>query len=47
MRVRRLLACGVVGAVLFIATFLVNDAVKADYDPLRDFVSEAVEPLAR
>jgi hypothetical membrane protein len=41
MRVRWLLACGVVGAVLFIATFLVNDAVKADYDPLRDFVSEA------
>jgi hypothetical protein len=38
---RRLLACGAIGAVLFVAVFLVNDWIKAGYDPVRDFVSEA------
>jgi hypothetical membrane protein len=38
---RGLLWCGVVGSVLFIVIFLINDAVKPDYDPVRDAVSEA------
>jgi hypothetical membrane protein len=33
--------CGVVAGPLFIAIFLVNDRIKDDYDPVRDFVSEA------
>jgi hypothetical membrane protein len=41
LRVRELLVCGVVGALLFIAVLLVNDAVKPGYEPVRDFVSEA------
>ena len=38
---RRMLWCGVVGAISFVAVFLVNDAVKPGYEPVRDFVSEA------
>lgn len=33
--------CGVVGAAGFVLVFLLNDAVKPDYEPVRDFVSEA------
>ncbi|WP_433295506.1 DUF998 domain-containing protein [Actinoplanes sp. CA-030573] len=40
-RQRFLLWCGVVGGPLFIAVFLVNDRIRAGYDPVRDFVSEA------
>jgi hypothetical protein len=39
-KTRRSLACGVAGALLFIAVVLVNGVVKPDYDPVRDFVSE-------
>ncbi|MFF0345192.1 DUF998 domain-containing protein [Kribbella sp. NPDC004875] len=38
---RGLLWCGVVGPVLFIVLFLVNDAIKPGYDPVRNAVSEA------
>ncbi|MET3430019.1 putative membrane protein [Actinoplanes tereljensis] len=38
---RILLWCGVVAGPLFVAVFLVNDRIRPDYDPLRDFVSEA------
>jgi hypothetical membrane protein len=40
-RDRFLLWCGVVAGPLFIAVFLVNDQIRNDYDPVRDFVSEA------
>ncbi|PYC76165.1 DUF998 domain-containing protein [Micromonospora arborensis] len=40
-RPRSLLWCGVVGAVAFVLVFLVNDAFKPNYEPVRDFVSEA------
>lgn len=36
---RRLLTCGVVAGPLFITTFLVDGATRADYDPLRHPVS--------
>ena len=39
--IRRSLWCGVGGAVSFVALFLVNDRLKPNYDPIRDFVSEA------
>jgi hypothetical protein len=35
---RGLLWCGAVGSVLFIVIFLISDAVKPDYDPVRDAV---------
>jgi hypothetical protein len=35
----RLLICGVIGPVVFIASLLVQGAVRADYDPLRHPVS--------
>ena len=38
---RGLLWCGVVGGPLFVVVFLLNDRVRDDYDPVRDFVSEA------
>lgn len=38
---RKPLLGGAVGAVSFVVVFLVNDAVKPDYEPMRDFVSEA------
>lgn len=38
---RGLLWCGAGGAVLFILTFSVNDALKPGYEPTRDYVSEA------
>jgi hypothetical membrane protein len=37
---RLLLACGAIGAVLFVVVFLVDGAVHAGYDPIRDTVSE-------
>jgi hypothetical protein len=40
-KTRGLLACGAIGAVLFVVVFLINDWIKAGYDPVRDFVSEA------
>ena len=40
-RVKVLLWCGLVGGPLFLAVFLLNDRFKADYDPVRDYVSEA------
>jgi hypothetical membrane protein len=40
-RLQGLLWCGVAGAISFVVVFLVNDAVKPDYEPVRDFVSEA------
>jgi hypothetical membrane protein len=40
-RERGLLWCGVVAGPLFIVVFLVNDRIRANYDPVRDFVSEA------
>ena len=36
-----MLWCGVVGAALFMVTFVVNGAFKPDYEPLRDTVSES------
>ena len=39
MKTRTLLACGVIGGPLFVATFLVEGASRADYDPLRHPVS--------
>jgi hypothetical protein len=36
-----LLGGGAAGAVLFVVVFLINDQVRANYDPVRDFVSEA------
>ncbi len=41
VRQRPLLLAGAAGAVLFIGLFLVADAVKPGYDPVRDAVSEA------
>jgi hypothetical membrane protein len=38
---RGLLWCGVSGAAMFVVTFLVNDALRPDYEPVRDTVSEA------
>ncbi|WP_213009122.1 DUF998 domain-containing protein [Paractinoplanes toevensis] len=38
---RFLLWCGVVAGPLFVAVFLINDLIRPDYDPVRDFVSEA------
>jgi hypothetical protein len=38
-KTRTLLACGVIGGPLFVATFLVEDATHANYDPLRHPVS--------
>ena len=38
---RGLLWCGVVGGPLFVVVFLVNDRIRDNYDPVRDFVSEA------
>jgi hypothetical protein len=38
---RGLLCCGVAGGPLFVLVFLINDRIKDDYDPVRDFVSEA------
>lgn len=40
-RLRGSLWCCTAGAVLFVAAFLVNDAIKPNYEPARDFVSEA------
>jgi len=40
-RLRGLLWCGIAGAVSFVAVFLINDAVRPNYEPVRDFVSEA------
>jgi len=36
---RLLLACGVIGPVLFVVVFLIEGATRADYDPLRHPVS--------
>jgi hypothetical protein len=36
---RRLLLCGVIGPVIFVASFLVQGALRAGYDPLRHPVS--------
>lgn len=38
---RGLLWFGVAGAVSFVVVILINDEVKPNYDPVRDFVSEA------
>jgi hypothetical membrane protein len=38
---RFLLWCGVIGGPLFVVVFLVNDRIRDNYDPVRDFVSEA------
>jgi len=38
-KTRTLLACGVIGGPLFVATFLVEGATRANYDPLRHPVS--------
>ncbi len=38
-RQRALLACGVVGPLLFIVVFLIEGATRADYDPWQHFVS--------
>jgi hypothetical membrane protein len=37
---RRLLACGVAGPPLFVIAFLVEEALRPGYDPLRQTVSE-------
>lgn len=37
---RAMLWCGATGSALFIVLFLVNDAIKPDYSPVRDAVSE-------
>jgi hypothetical membrane protein len=39
VRTKALLTCGVIGGPLFIVTFLVEGATRADYDPLRHPVS--------
>ena len=39
MKTKTLLACGVIGGPLFVATFLVEGATRAGYDPLRHPVS--------
>ena len=39
VKTKSLLACGVIGGPLFVATFLVEGATRADYDPLRHPVS--------
>ena len=39
MNTKTLLACGVIGGPLFVATFLVEDATRAGYDLLRHPVS--------
>ena len=42
LQIRRwLLWCGAAGSILFIVVFLISDATKPDYDPVRDAVSEA------
>lgn len=38
-RNRALLACGIVGPLVFVVTFLIEGAVRADYNPLRHPVS--------
>ncbi len=38
-RTRQLLACGIAGSVLFVASFLVQGATRAGYDPARNYVS--------
>jgi hypothetical membrane protein len=40
-RTRELSWLGAAGAISFVVVFLVNDAVRPNYDPVRDFVSEA------
>jgi hypothetical membrane protein len=40
-RTRGLLWLGAAGAISFVVVFLINDAVRPNYDPVRDFVSEA------
>jgi hypothetical protein len=37
---RWVLWCGVIGPILFVATFLVEGATRQDYDPARVFVSQ-------
>jgi len=39
VKTKTLLACGAIGGPLFVATFLVEGATRADYDPLRHPVS--------
>lgn len=39
MKTKVLLACGVIGAPLFVGAFLIEGATRADYDPLRHPVS--------
>jgi hypothetical protein len=39
VKTKTLLACGVIGGPLFVATFLVERATRANYDPLRHPVS--------
>ncbi len=42
VKTKTLLACGVIGGPLFVATFLVEGVTRADYDPLRHPVSSLV-----
>lgn len=37
---RALLACGIVGPILFIATFLIDGATRPGYEPTRNLVSQ-------
>ncbi|HEY8870655.1 MAG TPA: DUF998 domain-containing protein, partial [Candidatus Limnocylindrales bacterium] len=37
---RGLLASGVIGPVLFFVMFLIEGAIRPDYDPMRVFVSQ-------
>ena len=39
MKTKMLLSCGIIGGPLFVATFLVEGATRANYDPLRHPVS--------
>ena len=39
MKTKTLLACGAIGGPLFVVTFVVEGATRADYDPLRHPVS--------
>jgi hypothetical protein len=39
VKTKALLACGVIGAPLFVGAFLIEGATRADYDPLRHPVS--------
>jgi hypothetical protein len=39
VKTKLLLACGAIGGPLFVATFLIEGATRADYDPLRHPVS--------